>query len=125
MESYEAWYGIKGGLPEARLNLAQAAVYLARAPKSNASYVAIGKALEDVRERGHLRPPDALRSATHPGSRALGRGQGYLYPHDDPAGFALDCLPEELRGRVYYKPSGHGAEQAVDRSADAEPNTDG
>jgi putative ATPase len=113
------------GLPEARLNLAQAAVYLARAPKSNASYVAIGKALEDVRERGHLRPPDALRSATHPGSRALGRGQGYLYPHDDPAGFALDCLPEELRGRVYYKPSGHGAEQAVDRSADAEPNTDG
>jgi putative ATPase len=108
------------GLPEARLNLAQAAVYLARAPKSNASYVALGKALGDVRERGHLRPPDALRSATHPGSRALGRGQGYLYPHDDPAGFALDCLPEELQGRVYYEPSGHGEEQAVERSADAE-----
>ncbi len=109
------------GLPEARLNLAQAAVYLARAPKSNASYVAIGKALQDVRERGHLRPPDALRSATHPGSRALGRGQGYLYPHDDPEGFAFDCLPEELRGRVYYEPSGHGDEKPVDRSADAEP----
>jgi putative ATPase len=108
------------GLPEARLNLAQAAVYLARAPKSNASYVAIGKALQDVRERGNLRPPDALRSATHPGSRALGRGQGYLYPHDDPDGFAFDCLPEELRGRVYYEPSGHGDEKPVDRSADAE-----
>ena len=69
-----------------------------------------------MRERGHLRPPDALRSATHPGSRALGRGQGYLYPHDDPEGFAFDCLPEELRGRVYYEPSGHGDEQAVDRT---------
>jgi putative ATPase len=50
----------------------------------------------------------------------LGRGQGYLYPHDDPAGFAFDCLPEELRGRVYFEPSGHGEEQPVARSADAE-----
>jgi putative ATPase len=107
------------GLPEARLNLAQAAVYLARAPKSNASYVAIGRATQDVRERGHLRPPDALRSATHPGARALGRGQGYLYPHDEPGGFEFDCLPEELRGSVYYEPSGHGDERVVDRSADA------
>ncbi len=107
------------GLPEARLNLAQAAVYLARAPKSNASYTAIGRALADVREHGHLKPPDALRSATHPGSRALGRGQGYLYPHDDPAGFAFDCLPERLRGTVYYVPSGNGSETAVERSAAA------
>jgi len=109
------------GLPEARLNLAQAAVYLARAPKSNASYVALGRATEDVRERGHLRPPDALRSAAYPGARKLGRGQGYLYPHDDERGFATDCLPEELAGRVYYEPSGHGEERAVERSADAEP----
>ncbi len=109
------------GLPEARLNLAQAAVYLARAPKSNASYVALGRATEDVREHGHLRPPDALRSAAYPGARKLGRGQGYLYPHDDEGGFAVDCLPEELAGRVYYEPSGHGEELAVERSADAEP----
>jgi putative ATPase len=91
------------GLPEARLNLAQAAIYLARAPKSNASYKALNAATEDVREHGHLRPPDALRSAAYPGARKLGRGKGYVYPHDDPAGFDVDCLPDELKGRVYYE----------------------
>ncbi|HWB21628.1 MAG TPA: replication-associated recombination protein A [Gaiellaceae bacterium] len=98
------------GLPEARINLAQAATYLARAPKSNASYKALGAAAADVREHGHLRPPDALRSAAYPGARKLGRGDGYLYPHDDPAGFEVDCLPDELKGRVYFKPSGNGEE---------------
>ena len=98
------------GLPEARLNLAQAAVYLARAPKSNASYRALNAAMADVREHGHLPPPDAIRSGAHPGSRRLGRGEGYVYPHDDPAGFDVDLLPEELRGRVYFRPSGAGEE---------------
>jgi putative ATPase len=98
------------GLPEARLNLAQAAVYLARAPKSNASYVAIGKATQSVRDRGALTPPAALRSAAYPGARKLGRGQGYIYPHDDPAGFEVDCLPDELKGTVFYEPSGNGEE---------------
>ena len=98
------------GLPEARLNLAQAAVYLARAPKSNASYRALGAATGDVREHGHLHPPDALRSAAYPGARKLGRGEGYVYPHDDPRGFEVDCLPDELKGRVYYEPSGNGEE---------------
>src|SRR5205823_2619999 len=112
------------GLPEARLNLAQAAVYLARAPKSNASYIALGRALEDVRERGHLRPPAALRSAAYPGARKLGRGRGYVYPHDDEAGFDVDCLPDELRGRVYYEPSGIGAEVPVARDSHAEPLAD-
>ncbi len=98
------------GLPEARLNLAQAAVYLARAPKSNASYRALGAATADVREHGHLHPPDALRSASYPGARKLGRGEGYRYPHDDPAGFEVDCLPDELKGRVYFTPSGNGEE---------------
>jgi putative ATPase len=102
------------GLPEARHNLAQATVYLARAPKSNASYIALGRAIEDVRERGNLLPPAALRSAAYAGARALGRGVGYVYPHDDPAGFDVDCLPDELRGTVYYEPSGHGAEQPLD-----------
>jgi putative ATPase len=91
------------GLPEARLNLAQAAIYLARAPKSNASYAALKAATADVREHGHLRPPDALRSAAYPGARKLGRGEGYVYPHEDPAGFDVDCLPDELKGRVYYE----------------------
>ena len=107
------------GLPEARLNLAQAAIYLARAPKSNASYVALGRAQQDVRERGNLMPPAALRSAAYPGARKLGRGQGYLYPHDDERGFGVDCLPDELAGSVYYEPSGIGEERGVQRSADA------
>ena len=98
------------GLPEARLNLSQAAIYLARAPKSNASYVAIKEATQDVREHGHLRPPDELRDASYFGAKKLGRGQGYVYPHSDPAGFDVDHLPEELRGRKYYRPSGAGEE---------------
>jgi putative ATPase len=98
------------GLPEARLNLAQAAVYLARAPKSNASYRALGAATAAVREHGQLRPPDALRSAAYPGARKLGRGEGYVYPHDDPAGFEVECLPDELKGTIFYRPSGSGEE---------------
>jgi putative ATPase len=98
------------GLPEARLNLAQAAIYLARAPKSNASYRALQAATADVREHGHLHPPAAIRSASYPGAAKLGRGAGYRYPHDDPAGFDVDCLPDELKGRVYYEPSGAGEE---------------
>jgi putative ATPase len=102
------------GLPEARLNLSQAAIYLARAPKSNASYVAIKEATGDVHEHGQLRPPDALRDSHYYGAKKLGRGQGYVYPHSDPAGFEVDHLPEELRGRTYYRPSGSGEEEAAD-----------
>ena len=90
------------GLPEARLNLAQAAVYLARAPKSNASSVALNRATQAVRERGNLLPPAALRSAAYPGARKLGRGEGYVYPHDDARGFDVDCLPDELKGTIFY-----------------------
>ena len=109
------------GLPEVRLNLAQAAIYLARAPKSNASYVAISKATQDVREHGHLMPPAALRSAAYPGARKLGRGVGYVYPHTNDKGFEVDCLPERLAGSVYYEPSGIGDEVEVERSATARP----
>jgi putative ATPase len=100
------------GLPEAQLNLAQAAVYLARAPKSNASAVAIWEARRDVREHGNARPPAMLRSTGHKeGAKARGHGEGYLYPHDDPTGFELSYLPDELRGRRYYRPSGEGEER--------------
>ena len=99
------------GLPEARLNLAQAAIYLARAPKSNASYIALNRATADVRERGAARPPKALRDGSWYGRR-LGHGEGYVYPHDDPAGFETSYLPEELEGRRYYEPSGSGEETA-------------
>jgi putative ATPase len=102
------------GLPEARLNLSQAAIYLARAPKSNASYVAINDATADVREHGQVRPPDSLRDAHYPGAKKLGRGAGYVYPHNDPRGFEVDYLPEELKGKTYYRPCGSGEEEEHD-----------
>ena len=97
------------GLPEARLNLSQAAIYLARAPKSNASYNAINRASADVREKGNIRPPKALRDGSWYG-RQLGHGEGYIYPHSDPEGFEVDNLPDELKGTKYYEPSGNGEE---------------
>jgi putative ATPase len=101
------------GLPEAQLNLAQAAIYLARAPKSNASAVAIWEARRDVQEQGNVRPPAMLRSTGHRrAAKARGHGEGYVSPHDDAAGFDLSYLPEELRGRRYYRPSGQGEEHA-------------
>jgi putative ATPase len=102
------------GLPEARLNLSQAAIYLARAPKSNASYVALKEAIQDVREHGNLRPPKALRDTHYPGARKFGHGEGYVYPHADEAGFDVDYLPDELKGRVYYRPVGRGEESEED-----------
>ena len=72
------------GLPECALNLAQAAVYLALAPKSNASYKALGRARAEVRENGAKTPPDYLRDAHYPGAGKLGRGEGYRYAHDEP-----------------------------------------
>jgi putative ATPase len=103
------------GLPEASLNLAQACIYLARAPKSNASYKALRAATADVRELGNIKPPRALRDGSYYGRR-LGHGKGYIYPHDDPAGFEVDYLPDELKGRTYYTPSGSGEETRPDES---------
>jgi putative ATPase len=94
------------GLPEAQLNLAHATVYLATAPKSNAVVKAIGAARRDVRELGAVRPPKSLRDTHYGGARKLGHGEGYVYPPDDPAGYEVDHLPEELRGRRYYDPPG-------------------
>jgi putative ATPase len=92
------------GLPEARLNLAHATVYLARAPKSNAVYRALGAATRDIREHGTIRPPKALRDAHYRGAKKLGHGEGYVYPPDDPSGYEVDYLPAELEGRTYYEP---------------------
>jgi putative ATPase len=102
------------GLPEARLNLSQAAIYLARAPKSNASYVALKRATKDVQERGNIKPPKALRDGSWYG-RQLGHGEGYVYPHSDETGFDVDYLPDELKGTTYYEPSGSG-EEATENS---------
>ena len=102
------------GLPEVQLNLAQAAIYLARAPKSNAVIAALRDAQADVKEHGHARPPDALRDAHYYGAKKLGRGQGYIYPHSDPRGFEVDNLPEPVKGKKYYRPSGSGEEKGDD-----------
>jgi putative ATPase len=99
------------GLPEAQLNLAQAAVYLARAPKSNATARAIWTARSDVREEGARQPPAVLRSTAYGGASARGHGEGYVSPHDDPGGKTLRYLPEELGDRRYYRPSGAGEER--------------
>ncbi len=91
------------GLPECRINLAQAVEYLSRAPKSNAAIVAVDRALADVRERGNLRPPAHLRSANYPGAKKLGHGVGYKYPHDfEDAQVEQQYLPSELLGTHYY-----------------------
>ena len=102
------------GLPEVQLNLAEAAIYLALAPKSNAVKEAIFSARGDLREHGNVRPPKMLRGSGYRGAKALGSGEGYIYPHDDPRGFELDYLPEELRGRRYWKPKDSGAEPPSD-----------
>jgi putative ATPase len=99
------------GLPEAQLNLAQAAIYLANAPKSKASANAIWDARRDVREGGNVRPPATLRDAHYASAKKLGHGVGYVDPHTDPEAAAeVEYLPEELRGRRYYRPSGNGEE---------------
>jgi putative ATPase len=105
------------GLPEVQLNLAQAVIHLATAPKSNAVTVAIGAATAGVREGRGGPVPRHLRDAHYPGSRGLGHGAGYHYPHDDPVGVVeAQYPPDDLVGIDYYRPAGHGAErELVDR----------
>jgi putative ATPase len=103
------------GLPEAKLNLAQAVIYLALAPKSNAVTTAIAAASEDVRTGLAGAVPAALRDAHYAGAKRLQHGSGYRYPHDSPGGVVRqDYLPDELADREYYRPSGHGAERAAE-----------
>ena len=92
------------GLPEARLNLAHATLYLATAAKSNAVVVALERATQDVRSQGAQPPPIELRDSHGRGSRERGHGEGYRYPPDDPHGYEFDHLPEAMRGRRYYEP---------------------
>jgi putative ATPase len=110
------------GLPEARLNLAEAAMYLALAPKSNSVITALGAAVEDARSSDPV--PLHLRDASLPTSRRLGHGQGYRYPHDYP-GHHVDQehRPQRFSGRVYYVPSDQGEE--ADRRLDEAPSAPG
>ena len=104
------------GLPECALNLAQAAVYLALAPKSNASYKGLDAARGEVRENGAKPPPDYLRDAHYPGAKKLGRGDGYRYAHDEPGGVSdQPLLPEGLEDRRFYAPTDRGFEADLGR----------
>ncbi len=99
------------GLPEASLNLAQAVVHLATAPKSNRVTVGLARARADVRAAARSDVPIHLRDAHYRGAGDLGHGEGYRYPHDDPAGWVPQRYrPDEVEGHVYYEPSAHGAE---------------
>jgi putative ATPase len=102
------------GLPECRLNLAQATTYLACAPKSNASYVGLSKAQKDVADRGAEPVPLHLRNAPTGLMRGLGYGKDYVYPHSEPDGVAdSEYLPEGLLGSRYYFPTDSGAEREI------------
>ncbi|MFN2451830.1 MAG: replication-associated recombination protein A [Candidatus Dormibacteria bacterium] len=102
------------GMPEARLVLSEAAIYLAMAPKSNAAYRAYGAAVEDVGETMHQPVPLHLRNASGSVGRDMGFGRGYRYAHDEADGVATQQhLPDALSGRRYYTPSDRGAEQGV------------
>jgi putative ATPase len=108
------------GLPECALNLAQAAVYLALAPKSNASYKALGAARREVRENGAATPPDYLRDAHYPGAEKLGRGVGYRYAHDEPGGVSdQPLMPAGLEDRRFYAPTDRGFEAELGRRLEA------
>lgn len=99
------------GMPEGRIPLAEATIYLALAPKSNAAYRAINAALADLREGRVGAVPPFLRDAHYPGAQSLGHGEGYVYSHDQPHGVnATRYLPEVLRGRRYYSPTPRGLE---------------
>jgi putative ATPase len=102
------------GMPECTYNLAQAAVYLALAPKSNASGKALADARRWVREHGPVNPPDALRSAAYPGAKTLGRGKDYDYPHSHPEGVSpQELLPPEAQDESFLELSEHGYEREL------------
>ena len=102
------------GMPEGRIPLAEAVVYLATAPKSNAAYMAVDAAIADVRAGKIGRVPTHLRDAHYAGAKKLGHGKGYKYSHDSELGVVeQQYLPDELRGAVYYRPTEHGNERDV------------
>lgn len=100
------------GMPEARIILAQAVTYIACAPKSNASYLAIDKALDLVKKQQMVTIPNHLKDAHYPGATKLGHGNGYLYAHDYPNHYVpQQYLPDELVGTIFYEPTDNGQEK--------------
>ncbi len=114
LDAAEVWERL--GSPEGDLALAQAAVYLACAPKSNAVYVAWGQAQAAVQRHGSLPVPAHLRNAATGLQKQLGHGDGYRYAHDEPQGVAWGehYLPDELLGQTYYQPGNQGLEKSIE-----------
>jgi putative ATPase len=107
------------GLPEARINLAQAVIHIALAPKSNAVVKAIGAAQADVQAGLIGAVPAHLRDAHYAGAKRLGHGAGYVYPHDLPEGIAAQrYAPDAVAGRTYYEPTKHGMEARFSERAE-------
>ena len=101
-------------MPEARIILSQAVIYCALAPKSNAAYVAINKAIADVRSGLSGQVPAHLRDAHYAAAANLGHGDGYIYAHDEPGHVAAQqYLPDTLRDKVYYEPTPYGFERTL------------
>ncbi|MCB1256596.1 MAG: replication-associated recombination protein A [Microthrixaceae bacterium] len=114
------------GLPEARINLSHATVYLALAPKSNSAYMALARAESDVASRPVGEVPPHLRDAHYKGAKSLGHGQGYQYPHDSPRGWVpQEYLPQELEGARYYLPVSRGDEGEIVERWTERRSTDG
>jgi putative ATPase len=108
------------GLPEGSLALVQAAVYCALAPKSNALYVAENEAKADVAEKPAEPVPAVIRNAVTRLMKDVGYGRGYRYAHSEPEGVGgIECLPESLKGRRYYRPRGAGEESELARRLEA------
>ena len=110
LESAEVYERL--GSPEGELAIAQAIIYLAVAPKSNASYIAFREAMTDVKDYGSLEVPLHIRNAPTKLMKGLGYGKNYRYAHDEAQGYAAgeNYLPEELSGKQYYRPVARGLE---------------
>ena len=105
------------GMPESRIILAQAVTYISCAPKSNASYLGIDKALHDVRTKKIKSVPNHLKDAHYKGAKELGHGIGYKYAHDYEGHYVKQqYLPDELVGTVYYEPTENGIEKRIKES---------
>jgi putative ATPase len=112
--AFQAYHQL--GTPEGELAIAQACVYLATAPKSNAVYEGFGRALDEVEKSGSLPPPLVIRNAPTPLMKGLGYGAGYRYAHSEEGRIAdQQHLPDELAGRRFYEPTEEGFEAEIAR----------